>query len=62
MKLYQVEKEGVNHQCVVHRLQGEGEDQYWPFILGLFAWEQLLDVLKVFGVCEDERLGWYRAL
>lgn len=35
---------------LVYRLQGEGEGQDWLFVPGLFVWEQLLDVLEVFGI------------
>lgn len=47
---------------MVYRLQGEDEEQSWLFVLGLFVWEQLLDVLEVFVICENERLGWYTDL
>lgn len=47
---------------LVYRLQGEGEDQYLLFVLGLFVWEQLLDVLEVFVIYENESRMGHRSL
>lgn len=40
---------------VVYMWQIEGAEQHWLFLLDLFLWEQLLDILKVFGICENEK-------
>lgn len=47
---------------LVYRLQRDYEGQPWLFVLGLFLWEQLLDVLKGFGISVSERVRWYIAL
>lgn len=45
--------------CLIYRLQRHYESLHWLFVIALFLYKHVLNVLKGVGICENERVGWY---